>query len=60
MLIGILLFMIIAPTNSASFEDIDEKGFTFFTWMCLFMPLYTQYLQNLKLIFHNCGSPTRI
>ena len=39
MLIGILLFMIIAPTNSAVFEDLDEKGFTFFTWMCLFLPM---------------------
>ena len=39
MLVGILLFMIIAPTNSASFEDMDEKGFTFFTWMCLFLPI---------------------
>ena len=39
MLIGILLFMIIAPTNSILFDDIDEKGFTAFTWMCLFLPM---------------------
>ena len=39
MLIGILLFMIIAPTNSILFDEVDEKGFTAFTWMCLFLPM---------------------
>ena len=39
MLIGILLFMIIAPTNSILFDEVDEKGFTAFTWMCLVLPM---------------------
>lgn len=39
MLLGIILFMIIAPNNSSLYSEVNDKGFTFFTWMCLFLPM---------------------